>query len=104
MGCVLSEEVISLLTPQNHKLPLGFLKQVLRNDKLFNDDFYINMRIHDIALTMKRRRVKSATYLFKDNDESNECYVIYRGKITIMRDDGRDLGTLEKGETLGMQV
>ena len=98
MGCTLSEEVIQ------SQLPTRFLAQVLRNDKLFNHDYYVDLKMNEIVSSMKRRRIKSDTYLFKFNDESNECYVIYRGKVSLMRENGLDLGTLEKGATVGMLV
>ena len=68
MGCALSEEVVQLLTPKHNRLPLGFLKQVLRKDKLFNDDFFIDMRINELALSMKRKRITRGEFLFKSNE------------------------------------
>ena len=103
MGCLFSEEARqSLIAPsKNYKLPIGFLVNTMKNDKSFNDDYYINIKLNDIAAKCKLKVVRRNTNLFKTNDDSIECYILYRGKISIVREDGVDLGTFEKGSMIG---
>ena len=93
----------SLIQPisKNYKVPIGFLVNVMRLDKSFNDDYYTNLRLNEIAAKFKLKNVRRGNNLYKANDDGNECYIIYRGKISIVREDGVDLGTYEKGSFIG---